>query len=248
MTRAWNLTPNEWSKVLQSDDEVDRIAGGLRDGHGLPWASTLSRLTEDSKDTLDLGCGKGELSAMLALEGKKTTLLDWSEKNIDFTKRLYQSLRLNGEFCQADMTNPLPFKDASFDTVFSCGVFEYFSDEQIKNILRETFRVSRKRVIVMVPNAYSISYRIGKWYMEKTKQWHWGGERPFGTLKPYFQAANAGKFIEYSVGARHSLDFLTMMLGGKWTKLLVKLFQLKHHPRPAWFNQGYLLIAAGDKA
>ena len=41
------------------------------------------------------------------------------------------------------MTKRLPFDDNSFDTVFSCGVFEYFSDSQIKEILKEAFRIAK---------------------------------------------------------------------------------------------------------
>ena len=145
------------------------------------------------------------------------------------------------------MTKHLPFKDNTFDSVFSCGVFEYFTDEQIKSILREAFRISKKRVIIMVPNALSIPYRMGMWYMRMTKNWPWGGERPFVTLKSHFKAVGATRISEFSVGTKHSLNFLTMRGGETLRKWTARLLNLHDHSNPALFRQGYLLVSVAEK-
>src|SRR5574341_727390 len=243
----WNLTPQEWSDVLVKSGDVEASAKNIQSGNNLPWVQTLIHYTQDSNKILDLGSGAGQNSAALALLNKKTTLLDWSEDNLIFSKKLYEHMDLVGEFIQADMTKPLPFENDSFDTVFSCGVFEYFTDEQIKNILQEAFRVSRRRVIIMVPNALSIFYRIGYWYMKKTKKWNWGGERPFVTLKPYFKGIENIENVEFTVAAKHSLNFLTMPKGESMKRLIMRLLKLKDHSKPAWLRQGYLLITIGEK-
>ena len=99
--------------------------------------------------------------------------------------------------------------------VFSCGVFEYFNASQIDAIMDEAFRVARKRVIIMVPNARAIGYRLGKWYMERTGTWEWGGEVPSHTLKTALSSAQAPSSIrEFSVGGQHSVDFLAPLPGG----------------------------------
>src|SRR3972149_3427041 len=141
-----NLTPEEWSRVLLNGTTPETLAKNLNNGKFLPWSENLLQFTEDSLAILDLGSGAGHHSAILALNGRKTTLLDLSQKNLDFSMKLFEAMGLNGQFCQADMKMRLPFKDNSFDTVFSCGVFEYFTDAEIKSILKEAFRVSRKRV------------------------------------------------------------------------------------------------------
>ena len=224
MADPWNLTPTEWANVLADHSTPEDTARRLLNGSYLPWNEVLLRYTQDSHDVLDLGSGRGELSALLAVRGKRTTLLDWSQENLDFSRRLFEALGKQGTFVQEDMTRPLPFNDGSFDTVFSCGVFEYFTDEQIRNILREAFRVSRKRVMVLVPNALSLPYRVGMWHMKRTNAWPWGGERPFATLAPHFQeSAKSVRVSEFTVGTKHALRFLTMRGGKLLQRLIVKI-------------------------
>ena len=159
---------------------------------------------------------------------------------------MFAALGLQGRFCRTDITRPLPFESQSFDAVFSCGVFEYFNAAQVDAILAECFRVARKRVIIMVPNALSVAYRLGKWHMERTGAWAWGGEEPSRTLRGSFASAGARNIREYSVGARHSLGFLTMRGGGRVARALTRGLRLTDHPEPSWLRQGYLLVTVGD--
>jgi SAM-dependent methyltransferase len=243
----WNLSPQEWSDILVKSGDAEVLAKDLKSRNILPWVETLIHYTRDSETILDLGSGAGQNAALVALHNKKTTLLDWSQDNLVFSKKLYEHMNLSGEFIQADMTRPLPFEDNSFDTVFSCGVFEYFTDEEIKGILKEAFRISKKRVIIMVPNALSIAYRIGYWYMKKTKQWKWGGERPFTTLKPYFNGISDVRIAEFTVAAKHSLNFLTMPTSDYIKRLIIRFLKMKDHAKPALLKQGYLLVAIGER-
>jgi SAM-dependent methyltransferase len=243
-----NLTPTQWSNVLLNGSEPQRIARKLQSGNAYPWTAALLEHTTQSRTTLDLGSGNGQHSAMLALAGKQTTLVDWSQRNVEFSIKLFAALKVPGQFCRADMLDPLPFKDGAFDTVFSCGVFEYFSDLEIRNILKEAFRVARKQVIIMVPNSLSIAYRIGKFYMERAGTWEWGGERPFPTLKRYYHEAGCRHVEELSVAAKTSLDFLTMRCGQTIQKIFIRALRLTDNPRPALFKQGYLLMTIGEKS
>ncbi len=248
MAYPWNLRAKEWANVLCSEVTLEDAAAHLRAGKVLPWSLTLLRYTEDSNRVLDLGSGRGEHSAWLALKGKEVTLLDFSRDNIEFSRRLFQKLNLVGKFAQADMTKSLPFDSGSFDTVFSCGVFEYFSDDEIRRILEEAFRITKRRVIIVAPNALSVAYRLGKWYMERSNQWRWGGERPLRTLKLHFRGTTRGKVVEFTLGTRHALNFLTMP-GGKYLRsLLLRALRGKCHSEPSFLRQGYLLVTIGEKA
>lgn len=247
MMKPWNLAPEKWSDLLLGSVSPEQAAEDVKKGRLMPWALSLQHLTAGIQTVLDLGSGRGEHSAFLALGGRETMLTDWSDENLEFSKKLFSVMGLEGRFLQADITAPLPFKEGAFDAVFSCGVFEYFTDEVIQSILRESFRVSRKKVIIMVPNALAISYRIGKWYMERTGRWYWGGERPMRTLKPHFRSVTKGRFYEFTVGAQHALNFLTMRGGRKIQKLLTCL-GIRDDPDPAPLRQGYLLVSVGEKA
>ncbi len=243
----WNLPAAEWSNVLLSGVGPEAIAEDIAKNKVLPWTNTVLKLTNYSQTVLDLGSGRGENSAVLALNGRRPTLLDWSKENLDFSAHVFDALRVYGHFCQADMTKILPFRSNSFDVVFSCGVLEFFIDETLESVLEEAFRVSKERVILMVPNALCIPYRVGKWYMERAHVWRWGGERPFFSLRPYLRRYASLRVSEFSVAAKHSLKFLAMPMGPLMRKVFVRSLRLRDHSSPALFRQGYLLVTVVDK-
>src|SRR3989338_935844 len=98
MAEPWNLSIKEWSNVLESGVDVTALAEKLKKERHLPWMDTLLDVAKNSQNTLDLGSGRGELSAILAIEGKETTLFDWSNENLEASKKLYQALKLEGKF------------------------------------------------------------------------------------------------------------------------------------------------------
>lgn len=248
--KMWNLTADQWSSVLDSRADPADVAARLkRAGLFVPWSQVLVDETADCVSTVDLGCGRGEHSAVLARAGRHTTLVDWSHQNLTFCRGMYDALGLQGQFCRADITRPLPFETNSVDAVFSCGVFEYFNASQIDAIMSEAFRVARRRVIIMVPNASAIAYRLGKWYMERVGKWDWGGEVPSYTTQPHFKRVGAMAIREFSVGGQHSVDFLAALPGGaRAVSLLTRALRLTRHPRPSRLKQGYLLVTIGEKA
>jgi len=245
----WNLTADQWSAVLQTRDDPVNVADRLRRaGTFVPWSTVLVDESADCGSTVDLGCGRGEHSAVLARAGRRTLLVDWAPNNLAFASAMYAALGLIGSYVRADITRPLPFDTDSVDLVFSCGVLEYFNQAQIDAIIADAFRVARKRVIIMVPNAAAIGYRLGKWYMEQRGTWEWGGEVPSYTLKPQFKRAGAASVREFSIGGRHSVEFLPALPGGvSIANLLIRALRLTRHPRPARFAQGYLLVTIGEK-
>lgn len=248
MKRAWNLTPGEWTDVLSTAGSAARLAERIAARRPVvPWTRLLLEYTADCQTVLDLGSGRGDHSALLAHNGLRPTLVDWSPQNIGFSREMFQLSGISGQFCVADITRSLPFGTSSIDAVFSCGVLEYFDPEQVDAIISEAFRVARKRVIVLVPNAFSVAYRVGKWYMERTGSWTWGGEVPSRTLKPAFERAGALRTTEMTVAARHSLNFLAMPLGPQIRRACLALFGSDDPAGPSWCRQGYLLVTIGDK-
>jgi SAM-dependent methyltransferase len=243
-----NLAPSIWSRVLLEQTSPEEVAAAVTTGNVMmPWTTVLLEFCRSADTVLDLGSGRGELAAALALSGKRVTLVDWSLENLQFSRQVFKVLGIPGQFCQADMTQPLPFSASSYDVVFSCGVLEFFHDRQIDLALQESWRVCEQKLVVFVPNAMSVAYRVGKWYMEQTGRWQWNGEVPFRSLKPYLNKLGAVRVIEHSIAPRHALRFLIMPGGRQIRQLLQRVLATAAEPRPAFLRQGYLLLTVAER-
>jgi len=242
-----NLAPSTWSQILLDRRNPEEAAAAVRTGHVMPWTTVLLEACRAADTVLDLGSGRGELAAVLALNGKRVTLVDWSLENLRFSRQLFKVLGISGRFCQADMTQPLPFRASSFDVVFSCGVLEFFSDRQIDLVLQESWRMCAYKLVVFVPNGLSFAYRFGKWYQERRGAWHWDGEVPFRTLRSYFAKLSGARVTEHSIAPRHALSFLTMPVGKQVARLLQRALPSGGESRPAFLRQGYLLVTTAER-
>ncbi len=136
------------------------------------------------------------------------TLFDQNFEILESGQALFNLLNRNGDFVLSNLEIPLPFKENSFDVVFSSGVLEHYDDEKIVRLLREYGKISRKALISLVPNAASLPYRIGKLALEAKGKWQWGYERPLLTLRPHYEAAGLKVIEEVTVGIKHSIRFL----------------------------------------
>jgi len=92
---------------------------------------------------LDAGCGTGKLALFWLNEGYDILGVDISDFSLAITnKKGIKTMK-------ADILVGLPFKNNSFDLVYSDGLLEHFVDPE--PILAELFRVSRKYVLTFVP-------------------------------------------------------------------------------------------------
>ena len=91
------------------------------------------------REVLDLGCGTGRHAAWLAAAGARVTAVDFSQAMLDEARRKVS----DGEarFIAHDLHEPLPFPDASFDTVVSGLVLEHLRD--LRGFFLEARRVLR---------------------------------------------------------------------------------------------------------
>ncbi len=104
------------------------------------WLTFQQLLGSDfsGRRILEVGCGRGSLSAYFADAGWDCTLLDLSETAIDVAKKAFASNALPARFDIGDCLN-LPYADGSFDVVFSIGLLEHFED--IQTVISEQSRV-----------------------------------------------------------------------------------------------------------
>jgi len=134
-----------------------------------------------NKKILEAGCGSGYASLLLSQEGAYCTLMDSSELALEYSRNLLRKIGVNKNKIEYALGSieKIPFDDDSFDVAHNCGVIEHYNDEQIKKILFEMKRVTKRggQIIVVLPNLLSLEiiYRMIKFgkgserYISKSK-------------------------------------------------------------------------------
>ena len=118
----------------------------------------LEKVSFDSP-VLDVGCGDGVVAkVLLAGHGKKQF-----ECGIDLSSREVNKAMRSGCYkeCQVANVYNLPFKDNTFQTVFSNSVVEHLP--KLDRALEEMSRVTKKggELVLTVPTPYLAKYLIG---------------------------------------------------------------------------------------
>ena len=129
------------------------------DATGKPFSLFVDFDALEGKDVLDVGCGSGIATQLLAEAGAKVTAVDLTEWAVATTSRRLAAFGLPGEVRQEDAER-LPFADASFDLVFSWGVIHHSSD--MDRALAELVRVLRPggQLVLMVYHRRSLFFAV----------------------------------------------------------------------------------------
>jgi SAM-dependent methyltransferase len=106
----------------------------------LPFgAPELLAAVAGARRVLDLGCGSGRLTVALARAGAAVTGLDTSRERLEQARRRAGEGGVELELVEANMNDPLPFGDESFDAATSRLVLMAAADPA--DTLRELRRV-----------------------------------------------------------------------------------------------------------
>ena len=116
--------------------------------HQKNYFSILDYIKQGEK-ILEVGCGEGILSALMAQKGAEVTASDISKPNLMNAKKYAKNKGINNiNFLEADAED-LPFRDNSFDIVVADNVLEHLPD--FEKGLSEIKRVTKKRAIIVLP-------------------------------------------------------------------------------------------------
>jgi SAM-dependent methyltransferase len=129
-TAYWN---GYYRKLRESGDDLD--------WHG-QWTDPFLGPLRDAcvRTVLELGCGTGNDAARLAREGYAVTATDGSLEAIASARAKFGAAF---ELLVADMTEPLPFGDDSFDAVMSNVALHMFPDLVTRQVFAQIGRVVR---------------------------------------------------------------------------------------------------------
>ena len=145
--------------------------------NGIMYKHLIGKLTEypipelplprsSGATLLDVGCNWGRWSISAQRLGYTTTGIDPSLGAIMAAKRVADQLKLPIEYVVGD-ARYLPFRDNSFDRVFSYSVLQHFSRGNVKLVLSEINRVLKPngRVLIQMPNrlgARCLYHQLGR--------------------------------------------------------------------------------------
>lgn len=136
------------------------------------------------KRVLDYGCGSGYGSAQIAASAAHVTGVDVAEDAIAYARQ--HSSRDNLEFRVVDPTRPLPFADASFDTVLSFQVIEHVA--ATAHYLAEIRRVlaPQGRLVMVTPDRSTrllpLQRPWNRWHLNE-----YGAKELSGMLSGHFE-------------------------------------------------------------
>ncbi len=109
--------------------------------HWITFNKIIKKNNLKQKRVLEVGCGRGSLSAYFADNKWKCTLLDSSTKAINIAKHYFKKNKLKASYLVADCKK-IPYPEKSFDLVFSIGLLEHFKNPE--KIIKEQIRVLDK--------------------------------------------------------------------------------------------------------
>jgi SAM-dependent methyltransferase len=211
-----------------------------------PVARVLAELTKPGEVLLEAGCGSGSLSAELAVAGRKIELADFSQPILDRAVKLFDVSGLprpGTTLC--DLTRPLPWADGAADVVWSSGVLEHWTDEELVPIVREMKRVARRAVISLVPSASCVFYRLGKHWAERQGTWPYGRELPRSSLRGVFESAGLRDVREWTVLADDA-PLLLRLTDTMLARAVIDWWSSLPADDPVRAGQGYLLVTVGE--
>lgn len=136
------------------------------------------------KTVLEVGCGAGIDSAEFARNGAMVTSTDLTRRGAELTRDLLQEISLPVRVIQCDTKN-LPFKNESFDCIYSFGVLHHFPE--IEAALAEIHRVLKPggQVMVMLYHRDSLLYAYSIIYWRGLKEGKLGPLTPEQLLSLY---------------------------------------------------------------
>lgn len=159
------------------------------------------------KRVLELGCGTGINTILMAKRGARVTFLDYSKGALDIVRRNMEQEGVDGEFILGNMFD-VDIED-QFDIVHSEGVVEHFLGKQRQGVVDRHAAATRRggRVVIIVPQVGSFFYRTGKFMAELTGSWIHGKEYPYGRRELVRRLSRAGLEVERTSGGELFMAF-----------------------------------------
>ncbi len=164
----------EWSDFYESQMSYDRH---LQAHYLREMTKTILQYWRGGP-ILEVGTGTGYMAIYLSKLGIPVSAVDNDMEILENSRWANQILEGSAEFILCDAFElETRFKDEKFDLVFHQGLFEHFSDDEIRTMIDQQLQVA-DRIICSVPSKYYPEQDYGNERLLSTDQWR-------GILMPY---------------------------------------------------------------
>lgn len=162
MTYDWGKTLTQPEGSVEFYREIDRrLCEALPEVHRpySPYSLLLDREPLQGKRVLVIGCGAGVEVGVFQKRGAAVWALDFTERALALTRRRGTLFGFPLRLARADAES-LPFREASFDVIWSWGVIHHVPD--MEKTVQEIRRVLRPggKALIMVYRRDSINFWV----------------------------------------------------------------------------------------
>lgn len=209
-------TPDTWDHLYEKPDPHLASSRLERERWSMRWRGFREHLRRAfgraELQSIELGCGGGDVSILLAELGHRVTLLDFSDAALRHAQARFRARGLDrrATFVKADMFDPPVDLLDRFDVSVSLGVAEHFSGELRQQAIDAHRRVLRPGgvALISVPNAHCWPYRAWKAWLQWRELWPYGYEAPYtpAALRQAAHAAGLEQPFTYQTGFAASVD------------------------------------------
>ena len=114
--------------------------------------------------SIELGCGLGKVSILFSLLGAKTSLLDYSEKQIAAAKYVHDRFEVASDVITGNLLDLPAEMSGQYDVAMSFGTAEHFWGDDRQRVFDSHAEVLKPGglAIIWVPNKYGFLFHFGR--------------------------------------------------------------------------------------
>lgn len=155
------------------------------------WLDDYKEVLNNCKtEVLDLGCGVGNDTLYLTERGFKVIACDYSEVALDHLKKQLKDVKT----MQLDISQPLPFKENTFDLIIADLSLHYFDKKTTIEIMKEIRRILKPNGHLLARVNSIADKNFGAGNGQKIEDNYYYVE---GYNKRFFSIEDAKKFFSY---------------------------------------------------
>ncbi|SET64672.1 class I SAM-dependent methyltransferase [[Clostridium] polysaccharolyticum] len=192
---------NTWHNLFAStkwilSNPAEEIYDFYKEYMANPSRQILNRTVSNVQKIHDLGCGGGRHTYFFSELGYDVTGSDLSTNAIEYTEQELVRRNLKARLVKCPMTE-LPFEDGEFDVTISRAVINHSTLQEMKRVIFEVARTTKKGGIFMVTvsSDRASDFRRGTEVVKDLSYIPASGPEE-GLIHTFFTGANAAALLE----------------------------------------------------